>query len=236
MRRTRLPSPVCQSIITIATSIPAIVARPATTANHDSRSSTRGSSSRIPAIESWMPCCSAMPCCEQPHHQDDPQKGSPPPKQVAMPSLQPLFLRLQHARSSIASSRRSISRNLKARADFADAALHVRAADTPIPPMNSESGRSVELLMMLVSPVAASPSDAMPTPDEVQTNCDSDSRMFVMSDILLGRSNGFFVAKRTGRTRTALSQLVVGRIANYALCALFSCFGKWVNPLPFSFP
>lgn len=42
---------------------------------------------------------------------------------------------------------------------------------------------------MLVSFDAASPSDAMPTPDEVQTNCDSDSRMFVMSDILLGRGN-----------------------------------------------
>jgi len=129
-----------------------------------------------------------------------------------------------------------MSRSLKLRADFADAALQVKAAENAIPPTNSESGRSVESLMMLVSFVAASPSDAMPTPDEVQTNCENDSMMFVMSDILLGRSNGFFVAKRTGRTRTALSQLVVGRIANYALCALFSCFGKWVNPLPFSFP
>ena len=82
-----------------------------------------------------------------------------------------------------------MSRSLKLRADFADAALHVRAADKPIPPMNSESGRSVELLMMLVSVVAASPSDAMPTPDEVQMNCESDSMMFVMSDILLGRGN-----------------------------------------------
>ena len=82
-----------------------------------------------------------------------------------------------------------MSRSLKPRADFADAARHVSAADTPIPPMNSESGRSVELLMMLVSVVAASPSDAMPTPDEVQMNCESDSMMFVMSDILLGRSN-----------------------------------------------
>ncbi len=82
-----------------------------------------------------------------------------------------------------------MSRSLKLRADFAEAARHVRAADTPIPPMNSESGRSVELLMMLVSVVAASPSDAMPTPDEVQMNCESDSMKFVMSDILLGRSN-----------------------------------------------
>ena len=82
-----------------------------------------------------------------------------------------------------------MSRSLKPRADFADAALQVKAADTPIPPMNSESGRSVELLMMLVSLVAASPSDAMPTPDEVQMNCESDSMMFVMSDILLGRGN-----------------------------------------------
>jgi len=55
--------------------------------------------------------------------------------------------------------------------------------------MNSESGRSVELFMMLVSLVAARPSDAMPTPDEVQMNCESDSMMFVMSDILLGRGN-----------------------------------------------
>jgi len=82
-----------------------------------------------------------------------------------------------------------MSRSLKARADFADAALQVKAAENAIPPTNSESGRSVESLMMLVSFDAASPSDAMPTPDEVQTNCDSDSRMFVMSDILLGRGN-----------------------------------------------
>ena len=82
-----------------------------------------------------------------------------------------------------------MSRSLKLSADFADAARHVRAADTPIPPMNSESGRSVELLMMLVSVVAASPSDAMPTPDDVHMNCESDSMKFVMSNILLGRSN-----------------------------------------------
>mgnify|MGYP005819671887 CR=1 FL=1 len=54
--------------------------------------------------------------------------------------------------------------------------------------------------MMLVSLVAARPSDAMPTPDEVQMNCESDSMMFVMSDILLGRGNVPFVAKRTGRS------------------------------------
>ena len=82
-----------------------------------------------------------------------------------------------------------MSRSLKPSADFADAARHVRAADKPIPPMNSESGRSVELLMMLVSVVAASPSDAMPTPDDVQMNCDSDSMIFVMPAILLSGSN-----------------------------------------------
>ena len=115
---------------------------------------------------------------------------------------------------------------MNARADFAEAALQVKAAENAIPPTNSESGRSVESLMMLVSLVAASPSDAMPTPDEVQTNCDSDSMMFVMSDILLGRGNRLALCFLACKVLPPLDDhIAIGRLKFHRIALATELFG-----------
>ena len=59
-----------------------------------------------------------------------------------------------------------------------EAARQVKAVVTMMPPRKSESGSNVDSSMMLVLPDAASPSDAIPIPVEVQMNCDSISIVF----------------------------------------------------------
>ena len=73
---------------------------------------------------------------------------------------------------SIESSLRSISFNRYCNSDFADDVRHVNAAVNAMPPMNNDSGRSVESLMMPELDCDATPTPARAMPEDVQTNCE----------------------------------------------------------------